>query len=297
MNESTLLELPALGRGRPSAVMLEERARLSRVIEGNRKRLASSQSSSNDHDLLESIRYRFGMLNRFAVAAAAGEVRCLMASGSPGIGKSYDLMQTLDDIIPGDYEVIEGGDITPVQLFMAGWRNRDAGKVLVFDDSDGLFMKDECCNILKKLTDTTKNRRLTYMKTSPVLEAEGIPQEYEFEGSVIFLSNIDLEKMAAGTDKRAMHIQAFLSRSLVLDLKIHSMRSKYVWVRQRAQEAILPALKATAEESAKVLEFVDAHFQEFKSLSLRSVQYIVTMIRGNPLEWEKDARIMLLRHQ
>ena len=114
---------------------------------------------------------------------------------------------------------------------MAGYRNREAGRVLVFDDSDGLFMKDECCNILKKLTDSSPVRRLTYMKASPVLETEGVPNEYTFEGSVIFLSNLNFERMATGSDRRAQHIAALNTRSLVLDLQIHTPRAKYIWVR------------------------------------------------------------------
>lgn len=294
-DESMLLELPAMGRGRPSAAMLAERARLQKVIEENRKRLAAQADSVSDTQMLEEIQYRFDMLSRYAIAAASGEIRCLVGSGSPGIGKSWDLMKTLDDIIPGEYEVIEGGDISPVHLFMAGYRNREAGRVLVFDDSDGLFMKDECCNILKKLTDSSPVRRLTYMKASPVLETEGVPNEYTFEGSVIFLSNLNFERMATGSDRRAQHIAALNTRSLVLDLQIHTPRAKYIWVRYKAVTAILPNMNVTEETQTKVLEYLDKHYDRFKSLSLRTIEYLVTTIRMNGENWQKDANIMLLK--
>lgn len=295
INESELLELPPMGRGRPSAAVLAERARLQKVIEANRKRLASQTEATSDSEMLEEIQYRFDALSRYSVAAATGEIRCLVASGSPGIGKSWDLIKTLDDIIPGEYEVIEGGDISPVHLFMAGWRNREAGRVLVFDDSDGLFLKDECCNILKKLTDSSPIRRLTYMKDSRLLEAEGVPNEYVFEGSVIFLSNLDFERMATGTDRRSQHIAALNTRSLVLDLKIHNNRAKYVWVRHKAVTAILPRLNASETEQATILGYIDKNYDRFKTLSLRSIQYLLTMIRSTPDMWEKDANMMLLR--
>lgn len=295
IDESTLMELPPLGRGRPSAEVLAERARLSLVIEQNRKRNATATADASDAEILEDIRYRFDMLNRFAVAAAAGEIRSLVASGSAGIGKTWDLIKCLDEIIPGEYEVIEGGDISPVHLYMAGYRNREAGRVLIFDDSDGLLLKDECCNILKKLTDTGPVRRLTYMKASPVLVENDVPNDYAFEGAVIFVSNLNFEQMAQGTDRRAQHIAALNTRSLVLDLKIHTLRAKYVWVRQRAVEAILPHLNATVDETALILNFVDEHFSHFKALSLRSIGYLSMMIRSNPQEWQKDARIMLLK--
>lgn len=294
-DESNLLELPPMGRGRPSAAMLAERARLQKVIEENRKRLVSQTAAVTDQDLLDDIQYRFDMLSRYAVAAASGEIRCLVASGSPGIGKSWDLMKTLDDIIPGEYEVIEGGDISPVHLFMAGYRNREVGRVLVFDDSDGLFLKDECCNILKKLTDSSPVRRLTYMKDSKVLEAEDVPNEYAFEGSVIFLSNLDFDRMAQGTDRRSQHIAALNTRSLPLDLKIHTQRAKYVWVRHKAVTAILPRRGVTEEVQTMVLDYIDKHYDRMRSLSLRTIEYLVTTIRMNPENWQKDAGIMLLK--
>lgn len=294
-DESKLLELPPMGRGRPSVAMLAERARLQKVIEENRKRLITQADSVSDQEMLEDIQYRFDMLSRYAVAAASGDIRCLVASGSPGIGKSWDLLKTLEDVIPGDYEVIEGGDVSPVQLFMAGYRNREVGQVLVFDDSDGVFQKDECCNILKKLTDSSPTRRLTYMKTSPVLEAEDVPNEYVMRGSVIFLSNLNFEKMASGTDRRAQHIAALNSRALPLDLRIHTQRAKYVWVKHKAVTAILPSMNVTSEVQSMVLDYIDKYYDRMKILSLRTIEYLVTTIKMNPENWQKDAGIMLLR--
>lgn len=303
MNEQTLLELPPLPRGRPSKEILQERARLARIIAENRKRLFAEavpvavDGVSYDQTVLEEIQYRFGMLNRYALASAAGEIRCLVAHGSGGIGKSFELMQTLDAEIPGKYEVVEGAEITPIQLFMIAYRNREAGKVIVFDDSDSWITggKEELLNILKKMTDTSPVRRMTYLKSSKILEDEGIPNEFVFEGTVIFLSNIDFEKLADGNDRRAHHVQAIITRSLVLDLRIHVIRSKYVWVRYRAVTALLPSLKATPEEAEIVLAFLDKNYEKFKALSLRSVGYLVTIIRRQPDSWQKDAEIMLLR--
>jgi hypothetical protein len=100
-------------------------------------------------------------------------------------------------------------------------------KTLVFDDADAVFSNEDGRNILKAALDTKKIRKISYMKKlgmlyDPVdyrdnpegefnaLESGLIPNQFEFAGRVIFISNLPKDK--ADPDG------AIRSRSILIDV-------------------------------------------------------------------------------
>ena len=87
-DESQLLELPSMGRGRPSAAMLAERARLQKVIEANRKRLAAQSESTSDQDMLDEWLELHGGNLKFLGTSQRGAMNNLIQEARVRIGNA-----------------------------------------------------------------------------------------------------------------------------------------------------------------------------------------------------------------
>ncbi len=78
--------------------------------------------------------------------------------------------------------------------------------VILFDDADGALADQDSRNLIKAATDTVKVRKLVWMKkaknlmdpnviTDADIEDGFIPTHFEFEGKVIFISNLSINKL------------------------------------------------------------------------------------------------------
>lgn len=80
--------------------------------------------------------------------------------------------------------------------------------IIVFDDSDGALADVDARNIIKAATDTKKKRKLVWNKKSSFIfdpdgdDAEAfeddpvmVPRYFDFEGRIIFISNLPLAKL------------------------------------------------------------------------------------------------------
>ena len=96
----------------------------------------------------------FDILHDMTKAVIAGDVRAMIVTGPPGVGKSYGVEKELDkasmmDSIAGrpiKYEVVKGA-MTALGLYATLYRHADANHVLVFDDCDSVLMDELSLNI------------------------------------------------------------------------------------------------------------------------------------------------------
>ena len=96
-----------------------------------------------------------------------------------------------------------------------------AGSVIVFDDCDTVLFDDLSLNILKAALDTGKKRIIQWNTESRVLDREGIPDKFEFEGAVIFITNVKFD--AVKSKKLRDHLDALMVRCHYIDLTIESV--------------------------------------------------------------------------
>jgi hypothetical protein len=122
--------------------------------------------------------------------------------------------------------------------------------------------------------------------------AERIPKSFEFEGTIIFISNHDFDAMIERGHKLAPHLQAMISRSHYIDLAMKSKRDYLVRIRQVVDQGLLSML--TDEEKCDVLTYIDANSDKLRELSLRMVLKIGG-IRKTSQNWERVANITCCR--
>jgi DNA polymerase III delta prime subunit len=284
-----------------------------------------SEESLEDAKKRISLRYR--AMERMCKRLVAGGMPSLICSGPPGLGKSFTMLQAIEELeaegklsnvltaglldadeaneeteenlIEKDirlYDVISGS-ITAVGLYQALWNCRNGG-VVALDDIDEVFRDEVCLNLLKAALDSGKKRMLSWRKEASWLAEYGIDKTFEFKGHVVFLTNIDFEAEIAKNGKLAEHFKALIDRSYYLCLTLRTKRDFMIRIRQVAGGAEGMLCKThglTVEESDEVLDFITEHQDRFYNLSLRLADQVARMRALDPEGWAEDVEATKMR--
>ena len=189
------------------------------------------------------------------------------------------------------------GSLSAVNLYKLGYKYRHAGNVLVLDDADSIFNDEEALNILKALCDTSSTRRVSWMKESLALAEDDVPKQYEFNGAMIFISNLDFQTFVdEGKNKYAQHFEALMSRSLYLDLRLHSRTELGVWVNHIAKDGrIFDRENVPSALRQPILSFLSTNRDNLRELSIRTLMKVSQLAKDNPKNWERIARVLLTK--
>jgi hypothetical protein len=253
-------------------------------------------SNETDDQVEDRIAERFSILDILAKSAIAGDVRSVIVSGSPGCGKSYTVLKELENYDPSGntYTVIKGY-AKSTGLVKTLYNYRHPGNIIVFDDIDNIFYDDVSLNLLKAVADTCDNRRVSYLSEYKLLDEETgeiVPRNFDFEGTIVFLTNLDFQQMVDKGHKLAPHLDALMSRSLYLDLTLKTRKDKLVRIRNVVEHGLLSHLDI--DQQVDVLTFLEIHFEHLRELSLREVIKLGQLRKTNS-SWEKIARITLCK--
>lgn len=239
---------------------------------------------------------RFDILETLTEACISGNSRALVVSGPAGLGKSYTVEQKLSQWDPnGVNHIIVKGYVRATGLLKTLYSYREAGQVVVFDDADAIFFDDVSLNILKAVCDTTERRRVSWLSEAKFVDEESgelVPRSFDFDGTVIFISNYDFDAMIDKGHKLAPHLQAIISRSHYIDLAMKSRRDYLVRIRQVIMQGLLDHL--TLDEKVDVMTFIEAYADNLRELSLRMALKIGAL-RKTTTNWEKVAKVTCCR--
>jgi hypothetical protein len=247
-----------------------------------------------DDEVIERIRKRFKILDDMTNAAVDGIVRGLIITGPPGVGKSFGIEKIMENAevsakLTGSNARygIEKGTASPIGLYKLLYEYHEAGSVLVLDDSDTILYDEDSLNLLKAVLDSGKKRKVSWRKESRTLENESIPNTFEFQGSVIFITNLKLENTRGKTGD---HMSALISRCHYLDLTIDTVRDKFLRCKQIIDDGMLKGYQFTKEDQEDLVEFIDDNKFKFRELSLRMVSKLADLKRMDKGRWKEYAR-------
>lgn len=247
-----------------------------------------------DEQVLERINQRFDVLATLVDTTLDGDCRSLIISGPPGFSKSHTIDQKIAErgMDESEYRVIKGY-VRATGLFKMLYQHRHEGSIVVFDDADSIFFDDTSLNMLKAVCDTTERRFVSYLAEYDMVDEEGedIPRTFEFEGTIIFITNYDFDAMIARGHKLAPHMLALISRSNYVDLTLRNRRDYLLRIKQVCEESMFDNLGLNAAMRKDVLSFMTAHRDEFRELSLRTAIKISKIRKSTPKAWEKIAVI------
>lgn len=262
----------------------------------------SKPARETDEQIKERLRERFEILMDMTRAVKKGDVRAMIVTGPPGVGKSFgveevlskhDLMATVaNNSKLKKYEVVKGA-MSALGLYAKLYEYRDPKSILVFDDCDSVLQDELSLNILKAALDSSKKRTIHWNTDSRLLRDQGAPNSFEFKGGAIFITNIKFENVRS--KKLQDHLAALESRCHYLDLTIDTEREKMLRIEQIVEDGMLKDYEFTAEEQAELISFIDNNKKKLRELSLRTVLKIADLRKGFPHKWQSVAEVTCMR--
>jgi hypothetical protein len=234
-------------------------------------------------------------------AVKNGDVRAMIVSGPPGVGKSFGVEKVLakDGLFDklaerkAKFEVVKGA-MSSIGLYSKLYEFSDKGNVVVFDDCDSILMEDLSLNILKGALDSSERRFISWNTDSRILRSEGIPDRFEFKGAAIFITNIKFEHVRS---KRLRdHLDALESRCHYIDLQMDTAREKILRIKQVVETCnMLERFEFTKAVEAELVQFVVDNQSKLRELSLRMVLKLADLRKSFPKSWVAMAKTTCMK--
>jgi hypothetical protein len=250
--------------------------------------MAAAVEKSNKYD----INTRFGFVEKLVNMVASGVQPSAVITGEGGLGKTYTVTKTLEasgykDISDlADFQVgavintrkcftMVKGYSTAKGLYRTLFENNKS--IVVFDDCDAVLKDPVALNILKSALDSYGKRIISW---NADMKDDDLPRSFNFEGRVIFISNMDQDRID----------QAIRSRSMMIDLSMTTNQKidRMEFIAQ--SDEFLPEYDATVKADA--LALIREIQSECKEISLRTL-IAVSKVRASNKEWKDLATYML----
>jgi hypothetical protein len=250
--------------------------------------VAAAVEKSNRFD----INTRFGFVEKLVTMVASGVQPSAVITGEGGLGKTFTVTKTLEsagykDI--SDLAEFQVGSIintsrcftmvkgysTAKGLYRTLFENQKS--VIIFDDCDAVLKDPVALNLLKGALDSYGKRIISW---NADMRDDDLPRSFEFTGRVIFISNMDQDKIDQAIRSRSMMIDL----SMTLDQKIDRM--EYI----AKEDSFLPEYDKKIKTDA--LALIREIKNEAKEISLRTL-IAVAKVRASNKEWKDLATYML----
>lgn len=262
-----------------------------------------TKQTESDEQIDARLRESFEALREITARCIHGDFRSLIVSGAPGLGKTFEIEKQLRAYSPdGRLYSIVRGHAKASGLYPCLYKFRNRNNILVMDDADAIFGDDVSLNILKAATDSNDRRVISWLSRTKLteLDDEGntLPRSFEYNGVIIFITNLDFDEMIRRGNKLAPHMEALMSRSLYVDLTMRTPRDCLVRIRQVVEDGlndrngILAGLSGA--EQKEVIEFIEKNYLSFREISLRSAKKIANLRKGGG-NWEAQAKFAMFR--
>ena len=192
-------------------------------IENNRERLSFEKQLLDLENLLK--------------LTINGSANAIFISGKGGVGKTHTTEKILASmgLRDGNGYFKNTGSASAAGMYSLLFRYKN--NIIFFDDSDDALKDQESRNLLKAATDTKKIRKLVWnkmgknvvdnedMTDEEILDQGLIPRFFEFTGKVIFISNLDLDKL---DPDGALRTRAFIVNIDPTEMEIYDFMEKIV---------------------------------------------------------------------
>ena len=250
--------------------------------------VAAATEKQNRYD----INQRFGFVEQLVTMVATGVQPSAVITGEGGLGKTYTVTKTLaahgyKDISDlADFQVgsiintrkcftMIKGFSTAKGLYRTLFENNKS--IVVFDDCDAVLKDPVALNLLKGALDSYGKRIISW---NADMKDDDLPRSFEFTGRVIFISNMDQDRIDQAIRSRSMMIDLSMS----LDQKIDRM--EFI----AKSDEFLPEYDADIKSDA--LNLIRSIKTECKEISLRTL-IAVSKVRASNKEWKDLATYML----
>ena len=288
-----------------SAMLLNAQAEVKSLAQDDTaiKEKERQLQNETDEEIMTRLGNRFDILEDMTRAVKKGDVRAMIVTGPPGVGKSFGVEKVLarHDVfadVANDgklkkYEVVKGA-MSALGLYSKLYEYSDKKSILVFDDCDSVLLDDLSLNILKAALDSGKKRMIHWNTDSRLLKDQGVPNSFEFKGGAIFITNIKFDHVRS--KKLKDHLEALESRCHYLDLTIDTQREKLLRIKQVVESCgMLDEYELEDWAKMEVVDFVRDNAARFRELSLRMVLKVADIRVSMPEKWRAVVEVTCMR--
>ena len=288
-----------------SAMLLNAQAEVKSLAQDDTaiKEKERQLQNETDEEIMTRLGNRFDILEDMTRAVKKGDVRAMIVTGPPGVGKSFGVEKVLarHDVfadVANDgklkkYEVVKGA-MSALGLYSKLYEYSDRKSILVFDDCDSVLLDDLSLNILKAALDSGKKRMIHWNTDSRLLKDQGVPNSFEFKGGAIFITNIKFDHVRS--KKLKDHLEALESRCHYLDLTIDTQREKLLRIKQVVESCgMLDEYELEDWAKMEVVDFVRDNAARFRELSLRMVLKVADIRVSMPTKWRAVVEVTCMR--
>ena len=253
-------------------------------------------------------------LESLVTGLVRGSFNALLICGKGGTGKTQTVEETFEGLglNDGNGYFKNTGTASPFGIYELLYKNRN--NIILFDDSDGALADQDGRNLLKAATDTKKKRKIAWSKKNAKLydPVQGVPQKkrsekasnandsdeefgdldiddemedkkdmipsyFDFEGRIIFISNLSLNKL---DPDGALRTRAFVIAINPTDAEM-----------LERMEAIMDSVKLEAghlshDQRREVLDVIKNRSGK-KELSLRTLVRSLNLAASGVQNWRK----------
>jgi hypothetical protein len=274
-----------VSRSRHESYVKDQLAKLGFVVGQVQNDVTEKASEFGINERFEFVEQMVGMVAKKTIASA-------IITGQGGLGKTHTVLKALKtngmadttDLAqfeigarintPKSYKVIKGFS-TAKGLYRTLFEGN--GQVLVFDDCDSVLTDPTALNLLKGALDSYGERWISW---NADMKDEDLPRTFKFTGTIIFISNKDLERLDQAVRSRAMCVDLSMTQAQ----KIERME-------------VLIADPEFLEEYSKgfkqdAIDFLRENMNSIKNLSLRTL-IATTKIRAEGGAWKNLAKYVI----
>jgi hypothetical protein len=215
-------------------------------------------------------------------------------TGEGGLGKTFTVTKTLEAKGYKDISDLAGfqtgtvinarkcftmvkGYSTAKGLYRTLFENQKS--IIVFDDCDAVLKDPVALNLLKGALDSYGKRVISW---NADMRDEDLPRSFNFEGRVIFISNMTQDKIDQAIRSRSMMIDL----TMTLDQKIDRM--EFI----AGAPEFLPEYDATIKSDA--LTLIREIKDDCKEISLRTLIAVAKIRASNDVKTWKDLATYIL---
>jgi hypothetical protein len=233
------------------------------------------------------VNQRFGFVTQLVTMVARGLATSAVITGPGGLGKTHTVRAALqaaglDDASSfesdrgyGSYRMIKGHS-TAKGLYRELYLNRSS--VTVFDDCDSIQKDAVSLNLLKGALDSYDKRIINW---NADLKDDDLPRSFQFDGRVIFISNMRREQLDP----------ALLTRAYCVDLSMTTeQKLERMQVLVNSAEFLPQFGQQHKQESMELISQVG---NRCKELSLRTLQAVTRIRAADTANWRDMAEYVL----
>ena len=238
------------------------------------------------------INKRFQFVEQMVSMVSKKTIASAIITGQGGLGKTHTVLKSLKEqglIDTTDLSSFEdGARISTSKSFrvIKGFSTAKGlyrtlfegnGQVLVFDDCDSVLRDPVALNLLKGALDSYGDRWISW---NADMKDDDLPRTFKFTGSIVFISNMDLDRVDQAVRSRAMCVDL----SMTQNQKVERMQ---VLINDKDF-----LTEYTLAHKQDALEFISSISSQINNLSLRSL-IATTKIRAEGGDWKNLAKYVL----